>query len=496
VSGDVPDGATGTRRRSTLVRGANVVCVAALAFAAVFARSPSLRQWHEAALRGASREPVYLGRLLRRMNGLEAMAQPSHRQPRARIEELAEAYDIAETTPDPLWDGATRRKASSSARPDRPSPPDARGYNVLVYYVDTLRSDVAFDGAIMPNVERFARDSLVFQRAYSPGSDTRRALPGLVTGRYGASWNHETSLLTQAKRLGLPTTLFIGESAFEFLSKLVPEFAFDDTLRFPDYAQGGVWGYGAHQPTAGRIVDHAIDWLSQRGPSPFFVWLFNFDVHAWRELDRDYVYSAADRYQVPDEGPYNWRYRVVARSVDAEFGRLMVALKDLGLADRTIVVFVSDHGEGLGYRDFWVHSTFLWEPLVHVPLLLRVPGVAPVRTERLVSLVDVAPTLARLLDPKAPQGDYHGEDLLSEGVVSSSKRRFPVLLSAASDEAKTRVGIVGDAYKLVLPTEWGEPELYDLRASDPDAKDVAQDHPGQLIKLLGPLLRSPVVVEP
>ncbi|HSN99623.1 MAG TPA: sulfatase-like hydrolase/transferase, partial [Candidatus Nanopelagicales bacterium] len=394
---------------------------------------PELRVWHEEALAHTVRDPVYIGRVLRRLQLAQAVlrGQDLGEMRKNRLQALLDQYDIDELTRDPRWDAPwTEPPAARAATAEIRE--QAADFNILIYYVDTLRRDVAYDDIVMPNAAAFARQSMKFERAYTPGSDTLRALPALLGGSYDGLAKSPGDLLGMARRRGIETSLFIPDSAADFIGLHLPEFTFDEAYRQPDHAQGGVWGYGADQPTAGPLVDRFLSWATQRGSKRFLAWIFNFDVHNWRELDRTYVYGSAERYHVPDEGPWNWRYRVVARSLDEHFGRLLRGLEDLGLADRTIVLFVSDHGEALGYNDFWIHSTFLWEPLLRVPLALRIPGVPAMTIEENASLIDIAPTMARLLDPGAAMNGYHGEDLLGFLASPLPVRRLPLLLSAVS----------------------------------------------------------------
>lgn len=478
-------------RRAPARTATRAAAVAAAPWALALASSPSLLGWHQEALAHTGRDPVYVGRLLRRIELAQAFlrGEGGAEMRASRLDELRERYDVDQPTRDPRWDAAWRDRPGAAGSGGRALAAD---FNVLVYYVDSLRSDVAYDDEVMPNAAALSRQAVRFERAYSTGSDTLRALPGLLGGSYDGLARSPGSLLDLPRRLEVPSTLFIPASAADFISLLLPAFAFDETYRLPDHARGGVWGYGADQPTAGPMVDHVLSWLAQRGSQRFFAWLFNFDVHNWHELDSTYVDGAAERYHVPAEGRWNWRYRVVARSLDEHLGRLLRGLEELDLADRTIVLLVSDHGEALGYRGFWPHSTFLWESLLRVPLVLRVPGVPPMVVEELVSLIDVAPTMARLLIPAPRMDGYHGEDLLGFLDPEPPPRRLPLLATAVSDQQVARVGILDGRYKLVLPFEWGAPELYDRTAPDPDEVDVSAAHARETLRLMGALLRSPV----
>jgi hypothetical protein len=486
-------------RAARAVQGGAIVlaAVGSLAATSVVA-SASVRSWASETLRHTWRQPLLAGRMLARAQFVESYL----RNPGAWTDETISGVELLRRR----FDLGTTARA---ARWDEPlaEPPwlqdrltglrQGKTYNVVLYYVDTLRADVAFDPKVMPSVSRFAASALSYRRAYTTGSDTLHALPGLTGGSFDLFDAQPNDLLVVARRAGYRTTLVAAQSAREFLHKLLPRFAFAETLEVPDYVRGNnkVWGYGADQPTAARIVDRALEWIGAHRDQPFLTWMFNFDIHAWRELDQGYVDAAAKTYGVVDaEGALAWRYRVVARALDAEFGRFLRGLDDLGVADDTIVVFVSDHGEGLGREGFWVHSVFLWESLVRVPLILRVPGLSPRRIDAPVSLVDVAPTLSRFMVSGADTQGYQGEDLLGYAGPEHPPRRTPLVLAGTSKEKLVRLGIIDPEgrYKLVVPLKAAVPELYDLTRPDPDGEDVSARHPEEVRRLLNELVQAPL----
>ncbi len=472
-----------------------------LALTLALAGSSQLRGQVEGALRHAFLEEVYVGRMLRRLQLMEAFAD----DPRgfrslswSRVQVLRKRHGLTDVGQAREW-----------SEPSPPLDPEQqaelwrlrdplRRYNVIVYYVDTLRADVAADPETMPNVVALAKQSLSFPRAYSAGSDTLRSLPALTGGDYDVLTTPKNDVLRLARRGGYESTLIIPRSAQAFLAKLRPEFRFDRTLVLADHAESQeVWGYGADQPTSGHIVDRALEFLDEprRKRQPFFLWLFNFDLHNWRELSASYVETAMQRHDIVDEpGKLAFRYRAVAAAVDAELGRLVLELERRKLMESTVVLFVSDHGEALGRDGFWVHSVFLWEPLVRVPLILKAPGLPARSVDERVSLVDVAPTLARYMLSNPDMTGYAGEDLLTRLLPRQPRRRLPILLRSASKDVLVRVGLIDtySDYKLVLSLEAGVPELYDLRAEDPDAHSLTDRHRALSEQLLKTLVASPV----
>jgi hypothetical protein len=463
--------------------------------------SASLRRHLAGALRHTFLEEVYVGRMLRRLQLAEAWAA----DPRgfrnlswSRVLRLRQEYREAERPPDPQWRRGPRPLSPEQQAELWQLRDPLRRYNVIVYYVDTLRADVAADRQTMPNVAAFAEGALRFSHAYSAGSDTLRALPALTGGDYDVLSTPKNDVLRLARRAGYESTLLIPKSAQHFLAKLRPEFRFDRTVTIADHPeQREVWGYGADRATSGLIVDRTLSLLDEplRKRQPFFMWLFNFDLHNWRELSNAHVDAAMQRFGIsddPEKLPY--RYRAVAASVDAEFGRLVRELEQRKLLENTVILFVSDHGEALGREGFWVHSVFLWEPLVRVPLLLKAPGLPARQLDARVSLVDVAPTLARYMHANPDMSGYAGEDLLTLLLRKPPPRRLPILLVSASKDMLVRVGVIDPKsdYKLVLSLEAALPELYDLRAPEPDDANVAEQHPELTQRLTRSLVASPV----
>ncbi len=469
-----------------------VVTLHGFGWVVAFAVSSPLRRHVSDALAHTWRSPAYVDRALLRLQTADSFI----RRPGAwrglaasRLAHIQERYDITTVALAPKWtENPEPRARGGAGQRLRKGPGEL---SVVFFYVDTLRHDVAHDPATMPRFAEFARDSLVFDRAYAPASDTLRSLPALVNG----SWDlrpHRNDLQHLVRREQIPSKLFLAKSAAEFLEKLLPSFAFDERLVVSDYPSDAkdVWGYGADRSTALPLVDAALAWIRER-EGRFFTWIFQYDVHNWRELRQEHIDEVASAHGMTAHESPIFRYQVAARGVDAAFARFLDGLEQAGRADDTIVVFVADHGEALGREGFWVHSIFLWESLIRVPLAIRIPGVPARRVAAPVSLVDVVPTLAPMIASDQDGTGFHGDDLLAHTAAGSPPRRHPILISATSQHMLVRVGVIEDGYKLVLPIESGVAELYDLAAADPDAEDVSGRDPPRVARLLSEVVRSP-----
>jgi hypothetical protein len=488
----------GARRAPRAILPLKSAAIAGMFWISAVVIFPGMRLWLDEKLRHVWLEEAYVGRMLWRFQVVEAFLQdPTEWRGLAvsRIERLRKRYDLDDVSLHPKYNEPLKEPPEFWGKLQTLRGGQQR-YDIVVYYVDTLRQDVASDPKTMPNLVAFSETALDFARAYSTGSDTLRSLPGLTGGNYDVGATPPNDLLRVARRADYESVLVIAQSAGEFLGKLRPEFRFERTESIRDYPEDQqVWGYGAQRPTASEVVDRGLAELRKPRTRPLFLWMFNFDQHNWRELDAEYVEQTMKRHDISDEpGKLAYRYRAVAAGLDEQFGRFISALEHEKRLDHTIVLFVSDHGEALGRDGFWVHSVFLWEPLIRVPLRLRVPKVPPRRIEEKVSLTDVAPTLARFMDPSASMAGYHGEDLLGYVLPDRPPRRHPIFIEAASKDVLVRVGLIDpvEEYKLVLSLEASFPELYDLRSPEVDSVTVTREQPERTLKALRELVRSPV----
>lgn len=171
-----------------------------------------------------------------------------------------------------------------------------------------------------------------------------------------------------------------------------------------------------------------------------------------------------------DIGEVRVRYGQEVGYADRQIGGLLEALRSRGLLDNTLIVITSDHGEGLGYHNHVGHIHQVYDTLLRVPLVVSYPGVVPAgkRIPDVVSLIDVFPTVAELLDIDAP-APASGRSLvpLLRGQPMAPRA---VLAATYRPEAFTdKQAIISDGFKYIHSwspeREWEE--LYDLER-DPD----------------------------
>ena len=160
---------------------------------------------------------------------------------------------------------------------------------------------------------------------------------------------------------------------------------------------------------------------------------------------------------------------------DQEVGALRRALEAEGLWEKTVVIVAADHGEELFERGWIGHNVHLYEPSVHVPLIVRFPkgtGPAGVRVAALADLLDLAPTIADVFGVRGKGGsdrEFQGRSLLP--VIAGAPGKPAVLSRTVWD--RPRYALRDERFKFLYDTQTGEEWLYDLAADPGETRDLA-----------------------
>ncbi len=200
--------------------------------------------------------------------------------------------------------------------------------------------------------------------------------------------------------------------------------------------------------SAQELTEHAVAKLSQLRDEnrTCFLWVHYLEPHGpyfpspefrnvgsppWSERMRRHVNRNYERWmqerkldlsKVPLKAVSSL-YDALIRTADAQIGRLLDRLRESGMWDETAVMFTADHGEEFGEHGGLCHGMKLYREGTHVPLMLRVPGVAPRRIAAPVSLLDLCPTVADSYGVPS-HGDWRGQSLLrfSDGESAEKAR--------------------------------------------------------------------------
>ena len=346
--------------------------------------------------------------------------------------------------------------------------PDRRSWNLVLITVDTLRRDhLSLHGyrRDTPNIDRFAKESVVFDAAYTQFPSSVNGMTSMFTGlyptataryRYGRS--HDAGLERYddpplAHRLSAAGYRTAATTSF-------PEFLIEVSA---PHLKDGFSTFDNHPRKSGknisRVIDQAIGELSNPGPSPLFLWVHVFNPHApyFERPEFPYGRQAVERYD--SEVAY----------ADLQLGRLFDHLRESPVGKNTLVIFHSDHGEEFDDHGGSGHHSSLFEEQIRVPLLVHAPGIEPGSVTRPVGLVDLPATVSELfsLEPLAHEHGHSLVPFLVEGLVSADLLTFPAPI-AFSQFRKPQYGYgdldgVSDGkHKLIRNRRTGVLELYDL----------------------------------
>jgi arylsulfatase A-like enzyme len=387
-------------------------------------------------------------------------------------------------------DSALDRDPDAVARPEF-----TFGGNVLVVAIDTLRADrlgVAgyrrpdHDGSLTPRLVALAGAGVWFSRVYAQAPNTPRSFPSLFSSRY-------PSQVKVAKEFAnYSDVLAENEFLFELLQRggmrtigVSSHFYFDKApgIRqgFDEYDNEGALDVaGSNKDTAApRIVPKVEARLAELGRSGdrFAMFVHLFEPHSTYMQQEGFAYNLTKTPSLIQKYDFEIAY------VDRWLGRILDALDESGLADNTMVVVLSDHGEAFGDHRFggkkmFFHGQTLYDELLRVPLIVKLPGVEVARVDDPVSLLDVAPTIADALGLAIPDS-FVGRSLLPRmlGRPLPPRPIFAELVPAPSWNEAAKAMITGDgSHKLIYVLSQKRFELYDLAADPSEQKDL---HAGQ-----------------
>jgi arylsulfatase A-like enzyme/Tfp pilus assembly protein PilF len=348
--------------------------------------------------------------------------------------------------------------------------------NLLLVTLDTTRADrihaYGFDGIETPNLDRLAREGVLFESAVAPAPLTLPAHSSIFTGAFPPAHgvrdnggffldDKETTLAERLQARGFATGGFVGAYVLDHKWGIAQGFQtyFDDF----DLSKYQSLSLGSVDRPGNEVADKALAWLDKVGRSRFFGWVHFYDAHS--------PYTPPE----PFKSRYSGRpYIGEIAFVDSQVGRLLAWLDDHDLARTTIVVVMGDHGESLGEHGESTHGFFVYQSTMHVPLLIRAPfdSMAGRRVADTVRSIDILPTALELLGVSTAD-KLEGTSVVplmtgakkELGLAAYSEAIYPRFHFGWSDLRAITAG----RYKFVAAPR---PELYDLQQDPRESKNI------------------------
>jgi arylsulfatase A-like enzyme len=406
------------------------------------------------------------------------------------------------------------------------------GVNIVIFLIDTLRQDrvgaYGYEGyETTPYADFLATESVLFEQAYAPSPWTLPTIASLLTSKHQCE--HQTiaarrrlpdelsPLAERLKRAGYTT---MGVFANSFASK---QYGFD---RGYDY-------YKYNARTDGHDVSVLLDRLQGR---PFFLYVHNLEPHTpyhyalphtpglpdvtratRRQIKDAYkAYRSLTRADYHNKRPlgttdnsaeqdammaklngflreYKILYDSAVRYADSRMGSAIAALKRRGAWDKTLFIFLADHGEEMNDHGGWLHDQSAYEELMRVPLMIKFPNgeFGGTRVHEPVSLVDIMPTLAAYLKMPSLAENARGRNLLplirgevepSDAPYVPGMRMNIVKYYRPWKESRGDINVVvrQGSFKGIWNVEPETFELYDLSSDPGERTNIADAHPDQV----------------
>ncbi|MDO8602528.1 MAG: sulfatase [Candidatus Omnitrophota bacterium] len=372
--------------------------------------------------------------------------------------------------------------------------------NIILITIDGLRADhlscYGYGRLTTPNVDKLAKDGVIFLQAIAPSTETAYSIPAMITSTYshynGIDQWRDTLINPSARTLsemllnngyyaaffsnGYPLGLIKG------IDREMKDFMVDENI------------------SAEKLTSISMDWLKLNQNRKFFLWIHYFDTHSpysppppyntlfikdeldindknipIASFDKDWAgfdiipYSVA-RNNITSVNYYISQYDGAIRFTDEQIGVLLDKLRELKLYENTIIVITADHGENLGeHNRYFQHGGMPFDTLLHVPLIFKYESAISknkkIKTQ--VSSAGIVPTLLDMLKIKR-SGDIDEKSFL--GLAQDKIENYnPYVFSKC---AASIYSIRTEKYKLIWLVNSDKYSLYDLHNDKDELYDV------------------------
>lgn len=371
--------------------------------------------------------------------------------------------------------------------------------NLLLICIDTLRADrlgiAGNKGKLTPNLDALASEGVYFANAFAQGPNTPQSFPSIFTSLYPSRVPYRKTFT------GYPEMKPEALTFWEVLQQqkiataaVTSHFYFTDkrgiTQGFDSWDNRDATNIkDSNKDIASpRIVPRAIDKLKELASARRRFALF---VHL-SEPHSTYVTHPGPDFRITERGVkgLEQKYDMEIRFVDGWLRKLLDGLREAGLEQTTAVMLFGDHAEAFGEHKLYFHGQTLYNEILHVPLVLRVPG-GPRRVVRdRVALLDIGPTVLELMGARVPDS-FQGVSLLplAHGAAADPARRIgAVLLAYPAWPKAQQAAFLGD-HKAIFRVTENRFEAYDLKRDPGEQKDLAQSDAALAAKLRAQLTR-------
>lgn len=391
--------------------------------------------------------------------------------------------------------------------------------NLVVITIDTIRADhlgcYGYFRKTSPNIDAFARESIIFDYCLAPMAQTLPSHMSLFTGVYPREHGIFANI-SQIPGGGMYQPSPVLQTLATILSKqgyMTAGFVSAEPVK---RESGMAAGFQKWYEPDDKLVPaewtnrRVFEWLeSDSAKQPFFLWVHYFDPHAPYEPFPPYdkMFQTDDQLakymqerQFGEEGRKESsgksatfielkamksadsinNYNGEVAYTDEHIGHLFNKLKAKGMWDQTVIVLTGDHGEALGQHNLRGHGN-IWLEQLHVPLIMRVPGQSPRRVPTPMVLHDTFPTLASLA-PQMPLDDLK-KQATGVDVLAPNYDKQRALYAQLPGSRITMVhAILKGEWRYIMHPKDGD-KLFNIKNDPYELKNVADEYKDVVAKL-------------
>jgi arylsulfatase A-like enzyme len=411
---------------------------------------------------------------------------------------------------------------------------------VILITIDSLRADAVSiynpSHTMTPHIDALARESVLFQHAVTSSSWTLPAVASLMTGMAPAV--HQANRYNQEVSTRLPTIADQFRNAGYYTAAIglnpnllkrtdvskgfiyydfYPKFSYGRSIgakirkhlnhyipdeKLTDVHSGDLQIDYTSFLSTDRLTDLSMQWMAKNLQKPFLFWLHYFDPHVPYAPPQHYLKGKKpepsigvnfDRpddlltgAEVPTKKEQKWiqeLYNGEVRYVDDNVGRLIASLKQMGIYDDALIILTSDHGEEFWEHNGYYHGHTLYNELLHVPLLIKLPGSSTARRvdgNTVVSLEQIMPTLLDYCKIKLPRPNLYSPSLLP--LIKENPESY---ISQPVHSSTLRYGQEKDAIyfgglKYIHSHVSLDKELYNLAGDSQEKHSLLQQFPDKI----------------
>lgn len=372
------------------------------------------------------------------------------------------------------------------------------GLPVILVTIDTLAASrttlLGYDRPTTPNLERFAKDAVLFLNTFSQGPSTRLSFPALFTSR----WDSQIARRLDGKHpypiegTNLTLAEVLRQNGYD--TQAVIPVAYFSPGRWKGLTQGfnrvvdspaTSWGV-ENDHTAPLVTDAALATLQRPRTKPLFMWVHYFDPHAPHIAPNGGAIFGTEEADL---------YDAELAYTDREVGRLLRGI-EAATKGEALVIVTGDHG--IGFDEPRHARTHYGQDLstisLHVPMLVRAPFVHPRHVDAIATTLDIAPTIVNLIGLRGPF-PFEGQSLVPaivDGVDRRPQLTFHQFFIQESlwkgRDPLRQISVRTDRYNLILNREEGGFELYDWREDYTERHNLVETDPELARRLHGTLM--------